>query len=167
MPAKFNKTRKTHYSDKKKRHAVKTQLTVNQDGLIIHKTAHAVGSARGAWRSKNLQEEETLTWKNLRTSPRRIPAHFFIYGAGGGIWTHERLRDRVLSPTPLTWLGDPCINFGSVTIRLASFNIYLPQKFRVPAVFCRFEYEELIPIDQLSYKDIIRLNWQMLKSSKS
>ena len=36
--------RKTHYSGKKKRHAVKTQLTVNQDGLIIHKTAHAVGS---------------------------------------------------------------------------------------------------------------------------
>ena len=36
--------RKTHYSGKKKRHAVKTQLTVNRDGLIIHKTAHAVGS---------------------------------------------------------------------------------------------------------------------------
>lgn len=36
--------RKTHYSGKKKRHAVKTQLTVNQDGLIIHKTWHAVGS---------------------------------------------------------------------------------------------------------------------------
>jgi hypothetical protein len=36
--------RKTHYSGKKKRHAVKTQLTVNQDGFIIHKTGHAVGS---------------------------------------------------------------------------------------------------------------------------
>ena len=36
--------RKTHYSGKKKRHAVKTQLTVNRDGLIIHKTAHAIGS---------------------------------------------------------------------------------------------------------------------------
>jgi hypothetical protein len=36
--------RKSHYSGKKKRHAVKTQLTVNQDGLIIHKTGHAVGS---------------------------------------------------------------------------------------------------------------------------
>jgi hypothetical protein len=34
---------KTHYSGKKKRHAVKTQLTVNQDGLIIHKTKHATG----------------------------------------------------------------------------------------------------------------------------
>jgi len=36
--------RKTHYSGKKKRHAVKTQLTVNQDGFIVHKTPHAVGS---------------------------------------------------------------------------------------------------------------------------
>jgi hypothetical protein len=36
--------RRTHYSGKKKRHAVKTQLTVNQDGLIVHKTRHAVGS---------------------------------------------------------------------------------------------------------------------------
>lgn len=30
--------RKTHYSGKKKRHTVKTQLTVNSKGLIIHKT---------------------------------------------------------------------------------------------------------------------------------
>lgn len=45
IPRPHNKhKRKTHYSGKKKRHAVKTQLTVNQDGLIIHKTAHAVGS---------------------------------------------------------------------------------------------------------------------------
>jgi len=36
--------RKTHYSGKKKRYAVKTQLTVNQDGFIVHKTPHAVGS---------------------------------------------------------------------------------------------------------------------------
>ena len=41
---KNKRKRKTHYSGKKKRHAVKTQLTVNQDGLIIHKTGHAVGS---------------------------------------------------------------------------------------------------------------------------
>ena len=36
--------RKTHYSGKKKRHTVKTQLTVNSNGLIVHKTAHAKGS---------------------------------------------------------------------------------------------------------------------------
>jgi hypothetical protein len=36
--------RKTHYSGKKKRHTVKTQLTVNSKGLIVHKTAHVSGS---------------------------------------------------------------------------------------------------------------------------
>lgn len=36
--------RKTHYSGKKKRHTVKTQLTVNSKGLIIHKTPHVRGS---------------------------------------------------------------------------------------------------------------------------
>jgi hypothetical protein len=35
--------RKTHYSGKRKRHAVKTQLTVNGKGLIVHKTNHARG----------------------------------------------------------------------------------------------------------------------------
>ncbi len=33
---------------------------------------------------------------------------WFGYGAGGGIRTHEPLQDRLLKPTPLTWLGDPC-----------------------------------------------------------
>src|SRR3989337_3540941 len=36
--------RKTHYSGKKKRHTVKTQLTVNEKDLIIQKTAHVKGS---------------------------------------------------------------------------------------------------------------------------
>src|SRR3989337_2631172 len=35
--------RKTHYSGKKKKHTVKTQITVNKDGLIVHKTRHARG----------------------------------------------------------------------------------------------------------------------------
>lgn len=35
--------RKTHYSGKRKRHTVKTQLTVNSEGLILHKTKHARG----------------------------------------------------------------------------------------------------------------------------
>jgi hypothetical protein len=35
--------RMTHYSGKKKRHTVKTQLTVNEKGLIVHKTGHAAG----------------------------------------------------------------------------------------------------------------------------
>ncbi len=37
------KKRKTHYSGKKKRHTVKTQLTVNEKGLVTHKTNHARG----------------------------------------------------------------------------------------------------------------------------
>lgn len=36
--------RKTHYSGKKKKHTVKTQLTVNKEGLIVHKTSHVRGS---------------------------------------------------------------------------------------------------------------------------
>lgn len=40
---KNKRKRKTHYSGKKKRHSVKTQLTVNSNGLIIHKTMHVSG----------------------------------------------------------------------------------------------------------------------------
>jgi hypothetical protein len=36
--------RKMHYSGKKKKHAVKTQLTVNKEGLIVHKSSHVKGS---------------------------------------------------------------------------------------------------------------------------
>jgi transposase len=36
--------RRTHYSGKRKRHTVKTQVTVNAEGLILHKTPHAWGS---------------------------------------------------------------------------------------------------------------------------
>jgi hypothetical protein len=36
--------RKTHYSGKRKKHTVKTQITVNHAVLIAHKTAHAAGS---------------------------------------------------------------------------------------------------------------------------
>jgi hypothetical protein len=41
---KAKRKRRTHYSGKKKRHTVKTQLTVNKQGLIIHKTRHVKGS---------------------------------------------------------------------------------------------------------------------------
>ena len=42
-PKKDKRKRKTHYSGKKRRHTVKTQLTVNSTGLIVHKTDHARG----------------------------------------------------------------------------------------------------------------------------
>jgi DDE superfamily endonuclease/Helix-turn-helix of DDE superfamily endonuclease len=40
---KDKKKRKTHYSGKKRRHTVKTQLAVNAKGLIVHRTNHARG----------------------------------------------------------------------------------------------------------------------------
>ncbi|MEM2761017.1 MAG: transposase family protein [Nitrososphaerales archaeon] len=40
---KNKRRRKSHYSGKKKKHAVKTQYMVNADGLIIHKTNHQKG----------------------------------------------------------------------------------------------------------------------------
>ena len=44
IPWPRNKTRReTYFSGKKKRHAVKTQLMVNNHGLIIHKTKHRKG----------------------------------------------------------------------------------------------------------------------------
>jgi len=41
---KAKRKRKTHYSGKKKKHTVKTQITVNQKGFIVHKSAHVRGS---------------------------------------------------------------------------------------------------------------------------
>jgi hypothetical protein len=41
---KNRRRRKTHYSGKKKRHTVKTQLAVNSEGLIVHKSRHVRGS---------------------------------------------------------------------------------------------------------------------------
>ncbi len=38
-----NKRRETYYSGKKKRHTVKTQLMVNNNGFIIHKLCYKKG----------------------------------------------------------------------------------------------------------------------------
>ena len=52
--------RRTHYSGKKKKHTVKTQITVNRDGLILHKTPHVRGSrhdyALFKWRHPRLPD---------------------------------------------------------------------------------------------------------------
>jgi hypothetical protein len=42
-PTKNKRKRKTFYSGKKKKHTVKTQLMVNNEGLILHKTGHDRG----------------------------------------------------------------------------------------------------------------------------
>jgi hypothetical protein len=56
--------RRTHYSGKKKRHTVKTQITVNADGLILHKTPHARGSRHDyglfKWRHPRLPDNVCL-----------------------------------------------------------------------------------------------------------
>jgi len=56
--------RRTHYSGKKRRHTVKTQITVNGEGLILHKTPHARGSrhdyALFKWRHPRLPGEVRL-----------------------------------------------------------------------------------------------------------
>jgi hypothetical protein len=45
IPRPYGKrNQKTHYSGKKKKHTVKTQLTVSKEGLIVHKTSHVKGS---------------------------------------------------------------------------------------------------------------------------
>ena len=38
---KNKKKRKTHYSGKKKKHTVQNQITINLDGIIIHKSTHS------------------------------------------------------------------------------------------------------------------------------
>jgi len=56
--------RRTHYSGKRKRHTVKTQITVNGNGLIVHKTPHARGSRHDyslfKWRHPRLPGEVRL-----------------------------------------------------------------------------------------------------------
>ena len=45
IPRPKNRTkRKTHYSGKKKKHTIQNQITINLDGIIIHKSTHSTGS---------------------------------------------------------------------------------------------------------------------------
>ena len=56
--------RRAHYSGKKKRHTVKTHITVNANGLIVHKTPHARGRrydyALFKWRRPRLPDSVCL-----------------------------------------------------------------------------------------------------------
>jgi len=56
--------RRTHYSGKKKRHTVKTQITVNTQGLILHRTPHARGRKHDyslyKWRHPSLPDNICL-----------------------------------------------------------------------------------------------------------
>jgi len=61
---KDKRKRRTHYSGKRKRHTVKTQITVNTQGLILHRTPHARGSkhdyALYKWRCPRLPDDVRL-----------------------------------------------------------------------------------------------------------
>ena len=56
------------------------------------------------------------------SSPARLagPEHVFLEAknAGGGIRTHEPLRDEVLSLAPLTRLGDPRRGIAGLNFKL-------------------------------------------------
>ena len=68
------------------------------------------------------------------TKPDKLELNF---GAGGGIRTHERLRDKVLSLAPLTRLGNPRphhvkdiskLNISQNAPRTKSFNLLYDSK---------------------------------------
>ncbi len=54
---------------------------------------------------------------NLDVKAMGRPVQLTGVGAGGGIRTHERLRDKVLSLAPLTKLGNPCNSTVSTVFR--------------------------------------------------
>ena len=65
IPRPRDKTkRRTHYSGKKKRHTVKTQITVNKKSLIVHRSPHARGSRHDYslfnWRRPSLPDDVCL-----------------------------------------------------------------------------------------------------------
>ncbi len=66
--SKNKRKRKTHYSGKKKNHTVQNQITINLDGVIIHKPAHSPGCRHGykIYKSKHpTLSEELLSFYGL------------------------------------------------------------------------------------------------------
>ena len=66
--------RKTYYSGKKKRHTVKTQLMVNNQGLIIHKTGHKKGH----------RHDYDIYKKNHPVTPKQVVSVFDLGYLGVG-----------------------------------------------------------------------------------
>ena len=65
---KDRKKKKTHYSGKKKKHTVQNQITINLDGIIIHKSTHSPGSHHDykIYKSKHpILPEELLNFYDL------------------------------------------------------------------------------------------------------
>ena len=101
-PKKDARKRKTHYSGKRKRHTVKTQLTVNSKGLIVHRTNHARGRRHDldVYRErhpdlpKEVQRVFDLGYKGVtKDFPELNCVHpFKRKGAGGGATGERRPR---------------------------------------------------------------------------
>jgi len=60
---KNKRRRKSHYSGKKKKHTVKTQLLVNKKGVILHKTRYEPGSTHdyGLWKKTHPKVPPNVT----------------------------------------------------------------------------------------------------------
>ena len=75
IPRPKNKTaRETYFSGKKKKHAVKTQLVVNNHGLIIHKTNH----------KKGRRHDYDIHKKNRPVTPKQVVNVFDLGYLGVG-----------------------------------------------------------------------------------
>ena len=75
IPRPENKRRrKTYYSGKKKRHTVKTQLMVNNHGIIIHKTDHKKGH----------RHDYDIYKKNHPVTPKQVVSVFDLGYLGVG-----------------------------------------------------------------------------------
>jgi hypothetical protein len=59
------------------------------------------------------------TFVEVNKYDKKFPV--FLRSAEGGIRTHEPLQDRLLKPTPLTWLGDLCAETPFAVIENTSY----------------------------------------------
>ena len=73
-PENRRRRKKTYYSGKKKRHTVKTQLTVNSQGVIIHKTGHKKGK----------RHDYGIYKKNHPVTPKQVVSVFDLGYLGVG-----------------------------------------------------------------------------------
>ena len=64
-----------------------------------------------------------------------VDSRRLLLSAGGGIRTHEPLQDRLLKPTPLTWLGDPRTSVSVVSSKLDGAKIDFASRLLLPIVF--------------------------------
>jgi hypothetical protein len=87
----------------------------NIEGLLqqrgnSYRVQHYQGFENGkrSYLYHKLSKMEVNGSKNVGVKEADLSAKRENLGAEGGIRTHELLRDRLLKPTPLTWLGDLC-----------------------------------------------------------